>query len=350
MLIIEGGNMERRMKMRRMLILFFLSIFTFQFSMSAQLKLTPEEEQQFTYYWYAARLAVTEERFADAYALLEFCHMIKPDDGTTLTFLGVLYDGMGQKEKAIEMYRQAFEAAPRDQWYKYTEALLAQRDYKQALSVLEQAYGVQSGKDATREKKTRKREEKGQVDQDLLEQLKRMYIAHEQWEKALGIQDELDGQRGFDAYSALSRYRIYAMWGKTKKAIEVLDRYLETDPTNVQFLLFRLELMERSGARQAELYAMYRRILELDPYNTAVLNNYAYHLATHGGDLKEAEKMSALTIREQPDNPVYLDTYGWILHLQGQDSLAKFYLRKALQNAAEDSKTEILQHLKDIER
>jgi len=80
-----------------------------------------------------------------------------------------------------------------------------------------------------------------------------------------------------------------------------------------------------------------------------VLNNYAYHLATHGGDLTKAEQMSAVTIREQPNNPVYLDTYGWILHLKGQDELAKFYLNKALWNAQKTgNKEEIEKHLEAI--
>ena len=320
--------------------------------------LTTEEEQQFSYYWYSAKQAITEERFADAYVLLEFCHMIKPDDGTTLMFLGVMYEGMGRKDRALETFRLAFEAAPRDQWYKYSEALLAQRTEegnKEALRVVEKAYEMARGerreaRGERREARGERREARGVMDEDLLEQLKRLYMADKQWKKALAIQDELDAQRGFDGYSALSRYRIYAYWGKPKKAIEVLDKYLETDPTNVQFLLFKLEIMEHNHAKMEDLYALYKRILEIAPYNLMVLNNYAYHLATHGGDLKEAERMSAITIREEPDNAVYLDTYGWILHLQGQDSLAKFYLQKALQNTSEESKAEIIQHLKEIER
>ena len=54
--------------------------------------------------------------------------------------------------------------------------------------------------------------------------------------------------------------------------------------------------------------------------------------------------MSQLTIREQPENATFLDTYAWILHLQGQDSLAAFYIRKAMQNAAPDERTEIEAH------
>ena len=71
--------------------------------------LSVEQEQQFKYYWYAAKKAIEQERYADAYALLEFCHMLNPDDGQTNAFLGVLYDGIGAKEKASELYKQAYE-------------------------------------------------------------------------------------------------------------------------------------------------------------------------------------------------------------------------------------------------
>jgi len=102
------------------------------------------------------------------------------------------------------------------------------------------------------------------------------------------------------------------------------------------------------NAKSKDLYPYYQRVLALNPGNLMVLNNYAYHLATHGGDLKEAEKMSAVTIREEPDNAIYLDTYGWILHLQGQNELALFFLQRALNNATEDNKAEIESHLKEL--
>ena len=97
---------------------------------------------------------------------------------------------------------------------------------------------------------------------------------------------------------------------------------------------------------------MYERILALDPHNLMVMNNYAYHLATHKGDLKKAERMSAITIKEEPYNPVYLDTYGWILHMQGQDDLALFYLGRALYNVDSSSKTrdEIQKHIDSINK
>ena len=326
------------MKTYKYIVLIFCSLL-FLPAQAQKEEIKIEQEQQFTYYWYAARQAINEERFPDALALLEFCRWLKPNDGTTLSFIGIIYDALGQKERALGAYKAAFEASPRDQWSRYSMALLEERTEEatqEALRALEQAYTVQKSK------------KKAKAEEELLEQLKRLYMSESQWKKALKMQDEIDAQKGYDAYSALARYRIYAMWNKPKKAIEAIDKYLELDPTDERFLLFRLELMERTGVKQADLYAMYEKILRIDPYNLMVLNNYAYHLATHGGDLKEAERMSAITIHEEPDNSVYLDTYGWILHLQGQDELAKFYLYKALKNATAETNGEIQKHINAI--
>lgn len=263
--------------------------------------LSVEQEQQFTYYWYAAKHAIDKEQYADAYALLEFCHMIKPNDAKTLYLLGVMYMGLGQKDEALTTFERSYALQP-----------------------------------------------KGKTDTDVLEQLKRIYIADGQWQKALTMQDELDAKNGYDAMSALTRYRIYALQNNPKEAIKAIDQYLKTDPTNLQFMLFRVELLEKIGAKPKTLYKQYDDILALDPGNLMVLNNYAYLLATHKGDLQKAEKMSQITIREQPNNPVYLDTYGWIMHLQGQDELAKFYLNKALWSADEETKDIIKQHIEAI--
>lgn len=293
-----------------------------------------EQQQQFTYYWYAARQALEQANYPEALVLLEFCDAIKPNDGQTLTYIGALYEGMGKKEQALETFRKAFAADPRDSWYRYVNALKGMQtpdSEREALRAMEQALKANP------------------KDEKLLEMLMRQYGADEQWKKALGMQDRLDAIRGYNFYSALNRYRIYALWNKPKKAIEVIDKYLEQDPTDLQFMLFRIELLEQTKAKPADLYAAYEQVLAIQPGNLAILNNYAYLLATHKGDLQKAERMSQITIRESPDNPVYLDTYGWILHLKGQDDLAKFYLNRALVNATnEATEKEIKKHLNAI--
>lgn len=262
--------------------------------------LTAEQEQQFTYYWYAAKEALSKEKYDEALVLLEFCRLIHPNDGQTLTFLGKMYDGLRMQDRAAKLFQQAYEADPNGQWEDHLMRRMTQA------------------------------------------------VNNADWKEAIRIQDEIDSHKEYDAASAYTRSRIYMLWGKTKPALKALDKYLETDPTHLPLLTLRVEIMEKTGAKAKDLYPYYQRVLALNPGNLMVLNNYAYHLATHGGDLKEAEKMSAVTIREEPENPVYLDTYGWILHMQGQDELALFFLQRALNNAEQATKAEIEKHIKEL--
>lgn len=306
--------------------------------------MTVEQEQQFTYYWYAARQAIEEQDFPRAYVLLEFCRMLNPNDAQTMGSLGVIYGATNQTARMMDAYRQAYELAPGDQWRRYTGALLNLRTPEgkaKALAVYERAFSVQ--------KIELKHHKRWQIDPELLEQLRSLYADSQQWKKAVAIQDEIDKTTGYDAYSAFSRYRIYALWGKPKKAISAIDKYLETNPTDIRFMMFRIELMLQTKTKKEAIYAMYERILEIDPYHLEVLNDYAYLLATQGGDLNKAERMSAITIREEPNNAAYLDTYGWILHLKGENELAQFYLVRALRNAEnEDIRSAAESHLRIV--
>lgn len=95
-------------------------------------------------------------------------------------------------------------------------------------------------------------------------------------------------------------------------------------------------------------YTYYDAALAYDPENVYILNNYAYFMAVNGGDLRKAEKMSARTIKKDPDSPTYLDTYAWILHLQGQDLLARFYMQQAWDKSTDHSNPELLEHYEVI--
>lgn len=87
--------------------------------------------------------------------------------------------------------------------------------------------------------------------------------------------------------------------------------------------------------------------LNLDPENLPVLNNYSYYLSLRDSDLKKALKMSSVTVKAEPLNATYLDTYGWILHKLGKNQEASKYLKKAIENDEAPS-GEILQHYGDV--
>ena len=100
--------------------------------------------------------------------------------------------------------------------------------------------------------------------------------------------------------------------------------------------------------RKEEAFESYEKALQLNPQNLPVLNNYSYYLSLDKRDLDKAEMMSGITIKAEPMNPTYLDTYGWILFEQGSYIMAKIYLEKAVEYSGENPSAEVLEHYGDL--
>ena len=96
------------------------------------------------------------------------------------------------------------------------------------------------------------------------------------------------------------------------------------------------DLLHEMG-RQKECYEAYDSCLVYQDDNVSCLNNYAYFLSLEESDLDRAEEMSYRSIRLQPDNKTFLDTYAWILFMKGRYSEAQAYMDKVCPPAEEDS-------------
>jgi len=90
----------------------------------------------------------------------------------------------------------------------------------------------------------------------------------------------------------------------------------------------------------------FEKALKLDPMDPLVLNNYSYYLSLRKANLEKAETMSKLSNDLRPDQPSYLDTYGWILYVMGNYTGAKEWLQKALDAGGSGNGT-ILEHMGD---
>ncbi|MCS7074624.1 MAG: tetratricopeptide repeat protein, partial [Bacteroidia bacterium] len=73
----------------------------------------------------------------------------------------------------------------------------------------------------------------------------------------------------------------------------------------------------------------YEKVLEKDPNNLLVLNNYAYFLSLRKERLQQALEMIEKVIKVSPDNASYMDTYGWVLYQLGRYQEAVKWLEKA---------------------
>ena len=125
------------------------------------------------------------------------------------------------------------------------------------------------------------------------------------------------------------------------------NRSEDSDPDIVSDIYgFIGDIEHELGNMEATIEA-YDSALVYNPHNASVLNNYAYFLAVDGRDLDRAEEMSLLTIKEEPDNHIYIDTYMWILFVQKRYEEARAYAEKLMSTDSEKSAVEY-SHCGDI--
>ena len=88
--------------------------------------------------------------------------------------------------------------------------------------------------------------------------------------------------------------------------------------------------------KEQEAFAAYDSALVYQDDNIMCLNNYAYYLSLKGEQLDKAEEMSYRTIRQEPENITYLDTYAWILFMKEDYAHARTYMDKVVNPAKTD--------------
>lgn len=94
-------------------------------------------------------------------------------------------------------------------------------------------------------------------------------------------------------------------------------------------------------------FQAYDRVLNQDPDNVLVLNNYAYYLSLRKEDLDKAKAMALHAVELDPNNAIYLDTYAWVLYQKGEYKAAEAQMEKAVKLLKSPDKT-YYQHYADI--
>jgi tetratricopeptide (TPR) repeat protein len=122
-----------------------------------------------------------------------------------------------------------------------------------------------------------------------------------------------------------------------------------SDPAIVSdFYAVMGDILHQKGLAEAA-FAAYDSCLVWKDDNVGCLNNYAYYLSERGERLTQAEEMSYKTVKAEPKNATYLDTYAWILFMQGRYAEAKIYIDQALQNMEKsEGNAVIIEHAGDI--
>ncbi len=139
--------------------------------------------------------------------------------------------------------------------------------------------------------------------------------------------------------------------GQYEASLETLSgAYTDTLqlPVKIQFLTFMAEASYKLGMTDSA-FRIFDTVLLLDPDNLAILNNYSYYLALANEQLSKALKMSQITINSEPQNATYLDTYAWVLFVNGNASEARKFMEKII-HAGKIDDPDVLFHYAEIMR
>lgn len=149
----------------------------------------------------------------------------------------------------------------------------------------------------------------------------------------------------FKGMAEFQKHDIDAALETFKKGVGQIKE--DSDPEIVSdFYAILGDILHEKG-KASEAFAAYDSCLKWKADNYGALNNYAYYLSVANKDLSRAEQMSYKTIKAEPNNATYLDTYAWILFQQQRYEEAKIYIDQVLRNDKDPSGV-VLEHVGDI--
>ncbi len=122
--------------------------------------------------------------------------------------------------------------------------------------------------------------------------------------------------------------QLHERAGNHQRAKESYVRVLESAPRFHPALFALASLQDRAG-NKAEAMRLYRQVLEIESDFTPALNNLAYLQAENFGDPEEGLRLAFQAYRNEPEQPVVMDTLGYLLVRNGRATEAVPLLEQA---------------------
>lgn len=129
--------------------------------------------------------------------------------------------------------------------------------------------------------------------------------------------------------------------GQYNKAVDYIDKCInivgQDNPRVVDYVAKKAEILTLAYDRTSDnnyllkAIADYESLLAKMPNNISVLNNLAYMLAENNERLPEALQYAKRALDASPNDPTYMDTYGYVLFKNGKVQEAAEVLTAALQ-------------------
>lgn len=334
------------------------------------IELNPQEAQ---YYGMMAELYQKQGEDEKALESYQKVQEIDPDNPYVQLSLNDYYKAAGDQEKAFDALKKAFGNTKLDIDTKvqrllayYTRTETDPTEKPQAMELCElltkthpdnaKAYSIY-GDFLNRDKKHK--EARKAFKKAVLLAPDKFVI----WNQLLVLESELRDWKAMQEESSEamevfpSQPAFYLYNGIAAIQLKEYDKAIESLTSGKSLIIDNRPLKAQFMANLGEAYngteehessdKAYEEAVALEPGNAGTLNNYAYYLSLRGDKLERAAELSQQSNDLAPNQPSYLDTYGWILYKMGRYEEAKTYQNKAIEAGGKTNDV-ILEHYGDI--
>lgn len=349
-----------------------------------------------------------QEMHDEAIEELEIIYRMEPENTSIMQTLGALYLDNDQTEKALEIYEEALQANPRqpevkialsdlyiqeDDWdragpllYEVMGDSLVQPQVKSELVQFLMARFVRDQENAVLRDNTadiielyaenypddapaqalaadffltiedytmallklRETIRLMPENEPAWRQMVQLLYTQNEFDELISIKDEVEKQVPEDAFIRFFIGNAYSITHDPQNAIEWLELATKAPArANFKSIVYgSLGDTYYTVERYDDAWSAYEKSIELDPANSTSLNNYAYYLSVRNEKIEVAYEMSKKSLENEPHNPSFLDTLGWIYFKKGDYAKAYEYISASIDNGA--ASATVYEHLGDV--
>ncbi|MBF0101037.1 MAG: tetratricopeptide repeat protein [Desulfobacterales bacterium] len=237
---------------------------------------------------------LSQKRFDEAMNVFENMLEVNPSNSEIHFAIALTFDGMDQKEKAIDHLSKVKSTSINYQRAVIHQALLYKEIGKndKAIHLLE------------------KIAQNYEADTDMIIFLSSLYEEENQYEKAETLLADMIEK---DAENTKLHFRLGVLYDKWKKP-DLFEKHMKL-------------------------------VIQLDPEDSNALNYLGYSYADAGVNLDEAQRLIEKALEHKPNDGYITDSLGWVFYKKGDYQKAVEQLKKAVQLIPDDPI--LLEHLGD---
>ncbi len=239
-------------------------------------------EREVDYYYLQALSLLEDEKFDEAFDLLEHCRALQPSSSAVLLELVNMYQYLGRKNTALSILKKIVRENPENYhfWYSLVQYYDKENNRDAALKVYEEMAAAFPAKG------------------DLFLSLSARYAEQARYPEAIAALERYEQIEGRDEFVSMQKYRMYVILQQRDKAFAELKALSAEYPDDQRFRAIEADTYYMLGEKEKAL-EIYHSILEKEPSNVAVQQSLVQHYEETGNDSLYVQQVERLLKNEK---------------------------------------------------